>query len=234
MTPDADSFAALARSSPWRWRSVVVRARSEGWGEVEARVDRPDRLRVVASGRSHHITDTLGAGVSMSVAWDGVGERPAPAPVVWRWIGDVAPQWRPDGLVARRPEGLGVEAGDLMWSNYAWVAAFDPVELSHGVTVTEVRADRFAGRPVWRAVVAVTDAYDPRCACCPLLPSLVADRHEYGDAVDPARSYPDAFDVRLDLGTGIAVSIDPLGVAAGEWDSARSTIEIVEVPEATG
>ncbi|WGY03044.1 hypothetical protein QI633_04640 [Nocardioides sp. QY071] len=37
MTPDADSFRALARSSPWRWRTLLLRARAS-WlgGEVVA------------------------------------------------------------------------------------------------------------------------------------------------------------------------------------------------------
>lgn len=44
MTPDADSFRALARSSPWRWRTLHLRARSSGWADVEAHVRRPDGL----------------------------------------------------------------------------------------------------------------------------------------------------------------------------------------------
>jgi hypothetical protein len=48
--PSADDFAALARSSPWRWTTLRFTARwpSDPWRSQELRawLRRPDRLRV--------------------------------------------------------------------------------------------------------------------------------------------------------------------------------------------
>ena len=49
-TPSADSFAALARSSPWRWSTLrfTVAWPGDPWstGAVRALLRRPDSLRV--------------------------------------------------------------------------------------------------------------------------------------------------------------------------------------------
>ena len=49
-TPSADSFAALARSSPWRWSTLrfTVTWPGDPWssGAVRAWLRRPDSLRV--------------------------------------------------------------------------------------------------------------------------------------------------------------------------------------------
>lgn len=51
-----------------------------------------------------------------------------------------------------------------------------------------------------------TDAYDPRCPCCPLLlsPHSAAREAESGGhiAEGPDHRYADAYRVRLDVGTG--------------------------------
>ena len=46
MTPTADDFQALARSSPWRWTTLHLRHRSSRW-DVEAWLRRPDGIRIV-------------------------------------------------------------------------------------------------------------------------------------------------------------------------------------------
>ena len=55
MTVTVDAFQALARSSPWRWRTLHFRHRS-GSEEVEAWLRRPGRLLVrTADGREHRV-----------------------------------------------------------------------------------------------------------------------------------------------------------------------------------
>ena len=44
--PNAEDFAALARSSPWRFSALHFRKRDRH-GDVEAWLERPGRLRVV-------------------------------------------------------------------------------------------------------------------------------------------------------------------------------------------
>ena len=75
--------------------------------------------------------------------------------------------------------------------------------------VTEVA---HGGRPAWEAVVRPTAYYEPRCGCCPLLRTLAIDLLEYADCPDHVLSaYPDAYRVRLDVGTGICVSTEDIG-----------------------
>lgn len=218
-----DSFRALARSSPWRWQALHFRR--HGAEGVEAWVNRPGELRVVdASGRTTHERiglEEASSGV-LSVVADADG---APAPrqprIVRRWPHEAEPTRRPDGLVEHRPEshewdGVDVqviEYGDPMYVNYHWVAMLDPRELSDHTSVTDLRADVHHGRPVWRARVAPVEGYDPTCGCCALLWSEISDRDEYDDdwPLDPNRVHPEAYDVALDVETGIVVALDPVG-----------------------
>lgn len=60
------------------------------------------------------------------------------------------------------------------------------------------------------------DEYEPRCGCCPLLWSWVSDRAEYGDddpGWEPSAGtvYPEAYDVALDVATGVVVQLTPVG-----------------------
>jgi hypothetical protein len=121
---------------------------------------------------------------------------------------------RADGLVAARPEDPDLGYGDPMYGTYRWVAMLDPVELSHHVDVEDVRAGDLFGRPVWRARVSAAEEYAPRCGCCPLLTSWIAARDEAecgGPEPRPAEDYPAAYDVVLDLQTGVVVSMQPSG-----------------------
>jgi hypothetical protein len=128
-----------------------------------------------------------------------------------------------------------------MYQDYFWVAMLDPVELADGGdwgdretgTALEVdgvsEVDHF-GRPAWEAVVRPTDDYEPRCGCCPLLRTRAVDVLEYGDdgrQLLPA--YPEAFRVRLDVGTGVCVQTEEIGgLSPGAGHAVR--IEAVDEP----
>jgi hypothetical protein len=198
LTPSADAFAGLARSSPWRWSTLRFTVRwapdDRGRGVVRAWVRRPDRLRV----------ETVD-GALVAVVRDPRTATP-PAPVLCA-----------DGLVAERPQVSGVETFDSPFhENYFWTAMLDPVELADGngspgvpgVTVDAVTEVDHGGRPAWEAVVRTAPAYSPRCACCALLWSRESDLLEYGS---PHRdAYPEAYRVRLDVGTGVCVLTEEL------------------------
>jgi hypothetical protein len=87
-----------------------------------------------------------------------------------------------------------------------------------------------AGRPAWEAVVRTTPWYEPRCGCCPLLRTRAVDLLEYADYPDYVLSaYPDAYRVRLDVGTGICVSTADIGgLTPGRGHDLR--IEAVDEP----
>ena len=204
-----DSFRALARSSPWRFSSLhfTRRAPAAPSGTVEAWLDRPGRLRVVlADGTEVVETGVPYASSSFTVTDSGVvASGPPPDD-------DPAPWYRPDGLVERRPEGWAFRHADPMFENYRWVAMLDPAELAAGVVLARLAEGELFGRPVWRARAVAVEGYDPLCGCCPLLWSSVSDDVEYGPDRPPATErYPDAYDVALDVGTGVVVSLRPVG-----------------------
>jgi hypothetical protein len=221
MQPTADDFRALARSSPWRWTTLHF-TRHRGPGEVEAWVRRPGELLVRHAGAPDEYVSGVPYATS-SVRGSlreaaGLPESPGPA-------------FRPDGLVAERPEGYAFEHGDPMWENYTWTAMLDPDELSHHVAVDDVRNEVRRGREAWVARLRAEEGYEPRCGCCPLLWSEISVRGEYGREPErlaqfAAEGYPDAYVVALDLQTGVVVSLDP--VDGGREDFAFS-VEIHEV-----
>jgi hypothetical protein len=211
-----DSFRALARSSPWRWSTLHFTHKDDG-GEVEAWVRRPGRLRVRAPGRP----DTFESGVpySQTTVWasDDPNVVPPPEPE-HRTPQDASPLLRPDGLVAERPSDWDIDYDDPMYQNFIWVEMLDPVELSHHVAVSDLRVDEVAGRPVWRALLRAEEGYEPRCGgnCCELLYSDVSRRCESEDPAEwyeapPPGTYPDVYDVALDVQTGIVVQLTPVG-----------------------
>ena len=177
-----DAFHALARSSPWRWRSLHFLATGEAW-EVEAWVVRPG-WQLVRDHAREHVTDE--------------GSRA---------VVDEAPTYRADGLVAKRPWAPVHNAfDDPMWpgAGYDWVAMLDPQELSHDVTVAELRQDELAGRETWRATVRAAEGYEARCPdCCDLLLGGFAQRLPY--------------DVSLDVGTGVLVQLRALAGDRDRW-----------------
>lgn len=226
-TPTAETFAALARSSPWRWSTLRFAVSWSGGpigtGSVRAWLRRPDLLRV----------EHLDGGLIQVV-------REAP-----RSGGGREPVLRPDGLVDRRPdrrwEGDWTAYDAPMYQNYHWVAMLDPVELVDGVdrdtgsvvravVVDELLEVEHGGRPAWEAVVRTTPAYEPRCGCCPLLRSREVDLLEFEHYPEQILTvYPDAYRVRLDVGTGVCVYTEEIGGLApgprhGVW------IEAVDEP----
>ncbi len=222
--PDADAFAALARSSPWRWTTLrfTVSWPADPWrtGEVRAWLRRPDSLRVesldgalLRAERTRPPTVRLyGIGGGSTRPMAGASQTATPG-------------LRPDGLVAERPHDPSLTYDDPMHENYHWVAMLDPVELADGDQRTgerapalgfeSIRAVEHAGRPAWEAVVVPEETYEPRCGCCPLLRTRAVDLLEYQDSpADVLAVYPDAYRVRLDVQTGVCVLTEELGGAS--------------------
>jgi len=234
--PTADTFHALARSSPWRWTTLHFTHR-DARGSVEAWVRRPGNLLVrTADGRSHRVNGVPYTSTTLTVRLDGGAsvEPVPPGPPAAVPPQQVEPVWRPDGLVAARPSASHIEYDDPMWQNYAWVAMLDPVELSHHVRVEDPRTDEVAGRPAWRAFLVPETGYDPRCGgnCCELLWSEAGLLADFAD--DPSRvpeswrgrHYPDGYDVALDVGTGVVVRCRPVG---GDEDAPWLENDLLEV-----
>jgi hypothetical protein len=204
------------------WRREPVRA----W------VRRPDRLQVgTLDGDLLQVVHERGTQVGLP---DAAGVRAATLP----WPADgPAPVWRPDGLVAVRPERLSYDAP--MYQSYDWVAMLDPVKLadgrdpetgagvgSHALEIDAVTAVEHGGRSAWEAYVRTTPVYEPRCGCCPLLSSPDVDEREYGSACGP---YPEVQRVRLDVPTGVCVLVgDPETLGTGH----DLRIEAVDEPMA--
>lgn len=225
LSPTPTRFRALARSSPWRWRTVrfTVSWRGDSGREpVRAWVRRPGRQRVETLDGRLLVAETTDPPVTMvQLSTDGTS-----GPVAVPWASEVAPVLDADGLVAERPDRWQRPYSDPMFENYRWIAMLDPLELAVGspdetgdpVVVDEVRAVSHAGRPAWEAVLRPRPAYDPTCSCCALLLSAESERWEADDSgigparrQDPTLEYADAHRVRLDLGTGICVLTEEIG-----------------------
>lgn len=219
--PTVDTFRALARSSPWRWRTLNF-TRRDAKGEVEAWLRRPGELVVrPVDGLQEYVTGVPYASSTVHATLRDVAGIPEPA----------GPTFRSDGLVAERPEGYHFEHGDPMWQDYTWTAMLDPEELSHHVDVEGVTGGELRGREVWRARLRPQEGYEPRCGCCALLWSDVSASGEYGDEPERlarfrAEGFPEAFDVAIDVQTGVLVALEPVG--RDPHDSAFA-VEIHEV-----
>jgi len=241
--PSSDDFRALARSSPWRWSTLRFTVR---WSldphrtqALRAWLRRPDRLRVetVDGGLVQVVRDERrrvsrlapDGGRTVDVPW--ATDRGAPVP-----------ELRPDGLVVRRPSSWELSLDDPMYENYFWVAMLDPVELADGDAPDERNADvpgpavdwvvpvEHAGRPAWEARVRTTPSYEPRCGCCSLLRDRRIDELEW-EGRNQLADYPEAYLVRLDVGTGVCVRTEAVGGSvAGQGHDLR--IEAVGEPMA--
>lgn len=242
MTPTVDSFRALTRSSPWRFSTLHFTyaagtgAPTESPSYVECWLRRPGDLLVVENGRRHHIQED-GAARSSTVLSVAAAAGVADVPDLDAILADRrawTPPMRPDGLVAARPDHLRYEFDAPMWENYAFVAALDPLELSHHVAIDRLRTDVIAGRPVWRADLRPQPGYDPRCGgnCCELLWSVVSWHCEdEGPGSDNYREipadtrFPEHYDVAIDVQTGIVLRSLPVGGRDAPW----LRIDIIEV-----
>jgi hypothetical protein len=230
-TPTEDRFRALARSSPWRFRTLHLTRTDARGGLVEAWLERPGHLRVRTDDGRTEVVRGLPYTLS-AVRPDGTVAVP------WRrrLPADVAVELDEDGLVVDRPPRHTVDADDPMWRDYTWVAMLDPVELATGTTVHELARTTRHGRETWWARMSAAEGYDPRCSCCPLLWGEVSEGLETAAGAPPGRleegvSFPESWLVGLDAGTGVVVSLRPLG---GDRDDLGFEVTLHEVDAAPG
>ncbi len=216
-----DDFRALARSSPWLWRTLrfsveFERPAPRGPQRLRARVSRPRGLRVEDQD-----------GRLIQAGW-----YPPADQGMKELTGD--PVFRPDGLVARRPDDWQgpCRYDDPMFHDYRWVAMLHAFELADGVerdddgsrsgswaperppidVVGSPREVDHFGRSAWEAQVVTTPSYSARCSCCPLLAGDEAARRlaaEGWSRTWPGR--PSSWRVRLDRGTGVIVQLTEMG-----------------------
>lgn len=231
MQPDDEDFRALARSSPWRWHSLHFRHTSAS-GEVEAWLRRPGHLRVREADGTERVETGLPYTCGPMLTFTRLEGTDTPPPVLPARLlpHQVEPVRRPDGLVAERPSGWNVDYDDPMYGNYMWVAMLDPVELSHHTSITELRAENRLGRSSRTAHLRAGEGYRPRCPCCPLLWSAISDA--YDNILQSAgTTYPDGWQVTMDLETAVVVSIVPVG---GSRPDSGFEVEILGVDEGLG
>lgn len=239
-----EDFRALARSSPWLWRTVRLRHedRANPWARepVRAWIRRPQAMRVeTLDGQLLQADEGTPAPTNVSVFLVGDRDRrgvhtEAPGVVWWTDAAAPAPRRRSDGLVAEPVHlPMHVVLDDPMWQDYRWVAMLNPRELADdhdGGPALEVdsieEADRHGRRTLW-ATVRPRDGYDARCSCCPLLPCREAALAEgFPDSAGP---FADAHLVALDVATGICVSTQELG-GPNDGRGFEVTIEAVDEP----
>lgn len=179
-TTDPDEFAALCRSSPWRWDTArfvlswLVPAGSPPPEPVRAWVRRPSELRVETLDRVPLYTAT-----TREQSRDDFYVASTPA----SWLlppSLVAPVFTDSGLVERRPEAA---YGDSVFGGGRWQAVLDPVELAGDAPVPPYLPERrpcavedigvgtHHGRRVRGAVVTPGSAYTPATPGHPLAPA---------------------------------------------------------------
>ncbi|MBF6169890.1 hypothetical protein [Nocardia blacklockiae] len=205
--PTADRFRRLARSSPWRWRTLEFRWWHEDETVRHAWLRRPGALRVEEDGRAVQAFDDPapfpGARVYSGDGWQ---------PMRGRWPSDVAPVYAEDGLVAQAPKDFDIDYDNPYFENYHWVAMLNPVEFADRVhdldpppdppvELSDLEIVEHRGRVAWQAVARPTAFYNPRCDCCALLSG-----HLDQDA-DEWRPGPPSV-IRLDEQTGVCVRIE--------------------------
>ena len=235
----------LARSSPWRWRTVhFTFERAGSLDPVRAWIVRPGVMRVETGGEVHVMRDRpdTSSTVGLGGGYSGPVTRPDAR--------DIEPVRDDDGFVALRPSSFAMNADDPMWQSYDWVAMLDPVELADGdpwregahegvesalvtpdpfpdllhpttlspigTSLSDLRVTNRRGRETWWAQVVPRESYAPRCGCCPLLWGEISERFEReagGPTLDPPiDDYPAAYEVALDVQTGICVAVHPVEV----------------------
>jgi hypothetical protein len=231
LTPTRARFRGLARSSPWRWRSLAFDLHRRPFPgpehTVHAVLDRGVGLEVrLADGRQHRDPSvrTIAGRFEPGSGRHGTTELP------YAWELPVVVD--ADGFVVVRPAPT---SDDPMWQDYQWVAMLDPVELADGspalpgpdphvedagcppaLDVHRLDATLRHGRETWWAEVAPRAAYSPRCSCCPLLFGQVSHAIQTGGGGSTLRirqaglGYATAYLVALDLETGVCVHVESL------------------------
>ncbi|MHB8295895.1 MAG: hypothetical protein ACYDH5_14990 [Acidimicrobiales bacterium] len=242
-----ERFRALARSSPWRWRTLRFTVNWQGYpsvpetATVRGWLARPDALRVETLDGTLLVASDEPPRPGSYAPFTTGGARvmlPDPPPAV-----EVAPVYDEDGLVAKRPTEARYD--DPMFQNYHWVAMLDPVELADGtdprlpprtaveppVIFDELVEVDHGGRPAWEARCRPNATYWPRCACCPLLASPQSDALGSPGAPE-GFVFAEAHRVRVDLQTGVCVASEELGGTRDGWGH-QMQIEAVDeaIPE---
>ena len=178
-TVSEESFAALCRSSPWRWDTVrftlswVSENTDTTAHPVRVWLRRPSDVRV----------ETLqGAVLYTSTCLERSRDDFYVADTSRSWLlppALVSPVYDDGGLVVRRPEAA---YGDPIFGGGRWQAILDPVECVGPATtppflaeqrpslLSSVVAGAFAKRRVWCATVEPTVRYRPVTANHPLAP----------------------------------------------------------------
>lgn len=142
-------WRALARSSPWRWRSVHLT-----WHHA---LDDEDAVAWLRDRMAADLEDPF---------WQ-----------TYLWIALLDPVELADGDWSRDPATGHEVRGDppvLLPDPYerlGWPTA-RPVP---GTVLADLRETERRGRRTWWAQVTPTWAYDPRCSCCPLLRGEVTE-----------------------------------------------------------
>ena len=217
MEVDIERFRALARSSPWLWSTLrYVRLQHSIGSEtvpVRVLVRRPKLARLEdLNGTLLRVLREQPQTVTPLSRWGRV------RPIALPGATDVDIEVDEGGLVRRRPERWKCDTDTAMIGSYYDVALLDPVELADGndggpgAVIDEVGVVDHHGRKAWEAVLRPTASYDPRCSCCALLLSETIEENGIDlRAGDPDFVYPDAYRVRLDVGTGVCVFNEQLG-----------------------
>jgi len=223
----AERFRALARSSPWRWRTLLFSVTWNGYATtpVRAWLGRPDALRVDSvDGTLLVATNQAPRPGSRALLTTGGGRVLADPPPA----AEVAPRYDTDGLVAERPAEARYD--DPIFQSYHWVAMLDPVELADGadphlppgrpvdapVLLDELVEVDHHGRPAWQARCRPGATYWPRCSCCALLLSPQSDALD-SPGMPPGFVFAQAHRVRLDVQTGVCVATEELGGTRDGW-----------------
>lgn len=113
-TPSEDEFRALARSSPWLFRTVHFTRHHAHLATVEAWLSRPGRMLVVDAESGWHVS----TGVPYTKAHLTLGGPVCDAVVSPPQ--EHAPAWRSDGLVAAR------RGRTTWWAELVAVAGYQP------------------------------------------------------------------------------------------------------------
>ncbi|WP_154795077.1 hypothetical protein [Occultella kanbiaonis] len=148
--PDVEDFRALARSSPWRWRTVTLTARWTGLysdGPVRAWMERPNRIRVETLDGRELLDErqVVGSSNGFLIAFDAeaLAREPELADPAHRarTAGERYREQQSRRLAETVIDGAGLvrrrrtdrfDHDAPMYQNYHWVAMLDPIELTDG------------------------------------------------------------------------------------------------------